>query len=632
MKNVFMEQQGRENPLSRRDFLKRMGVLAFSSSSLFYPSKKVRGLFRNDYPVKKGVVQTKGKMVLLPFDYQGVTLLPSRWQKQYASAREFYFNVSDDDILCGFRRAAGLPAPGKPLGGWASRDSSVIFGQWLQAMARTSSATGDEELRAKAVKLVEGWAKTLGPDGNPRMGHYPWEKMVGGLSDMVQYADYDEAARWLEKIVDWGIVHLDRTRTPAARTPWELHSGKPLEWYTLSENLYRAYLVTGKEKYKEFGDVWRYDHYWNKFALTNNPPDAHGVHAYSHCNSFSGAGMAYLLEGEERLLQMMQNFYDFLQNSQCYATGGFGPAERYVINDGALGDSLETRIDSFEAPCCTWASFKLAKYLMTFTGEARYGDWIELLLYNAIGAALPIFGNGQHFYYANYNLGGGRKIYSRSTYTCCSGTYFQNVVEYHNLIYFYDRDGVYVNLYLPSQLQWPARAGKAIIKMTTNYPEEEKINLSIQPEIPMKFKLHFRVPSWSKNMQIRINGLLVEAKPQPGYWTTIERMWSPGDRVEVIIPLFFRRVAIDKWHPQRVAIRRGPVVYAQQVVHKHMIALPQTNEELNDWLVPTDRPTIFKYKDQEQASQRDDFKPFYEFGHLESYRMYFDPKLRRVLW
>jgi hypothetical protein len=38
---------------------------------------------------------------------------------------------------------------------------------------------------------------------------------------------------------------------------------------------------------------------------------------------------------------------------------------------------------------------------MKFTGEARYGDWIERLVYNGIGAALPITGNGKHFYYAD---------------------------------------------------------------------------------------------------------------------------------------------------------------------------------------------------------------------------------------
>jgi hypothetical protein len=41
-----------------------------------------------------------------PFDYRGVRLRESHWQKQYQAAREFYFGVSDDDILCGYRSAA----------------------------------------------------------------------------------------------------------------------------------------------------------------------------------------------------------------------------------------------------------------------------------------------------------------------------------------------------------------------------------------------------------------------------------------------------------------------------------------------------------------------------------------------
>lgn len=621
--------------IKRREFLKKMGYVATGTSTLFLATEKLRPLSaRNSFelPQKSAGLSTKGKVVISPFDYQGVKLLPSRWQKQYASARDYYFSISDDDILCGFRRAAGLPAPGQPLGGWASRDSSVIFGQWLQAMARTSLANNDQDLRAKAIKLVEEWAKTLGADGNPRMGHYPWEKMVGGLSDLIQYADYPEAGKWLEKIVDWGMANLDRTRTPAARTPWELHSGKPLEWYTLSENLYRAYLVTGIEKYKEFGDVWRYDFYWNKFAQTSAPPDAHGVHAYSHCNSFSGAAMAYMIEGDESLLRKMKNFYDFLQDSQCYATGGYGPAERFVIHDGALGDSLESRVDSFEAPCCTWAAFKLAKYLLIFTGEARYGDWLERLLYNGIGAALPIVSHGKHFYYANYHLGAGYKVYSRNIFTCCSGTYFQDVVEYHNLIYFHDDENLYVNLYLPSELDWVSEKGKVKIKLETAYPEAENINLLVNPDKPRQFALCLRVPAWSKGMEVKINGTPATVDIKPGNWAKINREWQPGDKVEIKIALFFRRVPIDRWHPDRAAIVRGPVVYAQQVVHKHLVSLPRTDEELNDWLVPTERPTIFQYKGQEQSSQRDDFKPLYEFNELETYRLYFDPKLRNILW
>jgi len=82
-----------------------------------------------------------------PFDYRGVRLLPSRLQQQVARTREIYSAIPNDDILKGFRRQAGLPAPGKDMGGWAARSSAGIFGQILSGMARLSRATSDDSLR-----------------------------------------------------------------------------------------------------------------------------------------------------------------------------------------------------------------------------------------------------------------------------------------------------------------------------------------------------------------------------------------------------------------------------------------------------------------------------------------------------
>jgi hypothetical protein len=612
--------------INRREFLQTVGAVAATAAAV----QPLAGESIQSAAVAGG--DAARRIVLRPFDYQHVVLGPGRWQKQFQSARDFYLAVSDDDILHGFRREAGLSAPGKPLGGWASRNSSTIFGQWLQAMSRTSRANADTEMRNKTVRLIDEWAKTLAPNGDSRMRHYPWEKLLGGLSDAHQYLGHDTAPRLMEQIVDWATVNLDRTRTPAANSPWELHSGTPLEWYTLSENLYRAFELTGNAKYKEFADVWRYDAYWNKFADTSQPLGAQGVHAYSHVNSFSGAAMAYTLGGDAQLLRIMRNFYDFLQNSQCYATGGYGPAERFVFNDGALGASLESRLDSFEAPCCSWAGFKLARYLMTFTGEARYGDWIERLLYNGVGAALPIVENGKHFYYADYRLGAGMKYYSRSNYTCCSGTYFQDVVEYQNLIYFHDGRSLAVNLYVPSSVEW--RRGDVPVKLTqqTRYPDAPEIEIRVQASAPVRFPLRLRVPGWSKGVTVAVNGSAMQVTARPGEWAAIDREWRDGDRVLLTIPMRFRRVPIDRWHPNRVAIVRGPVVYAQQIPHKNVVKIPPDDAALNDWLIPTDNPTVFRFKGQVEASQRDDFQPFYQFGELERYRMYFDPSLRTDLW
>jgi len=113
-----------------------------------------------------------------PFNYQGVKLRESRWLQQYQSARAFYLGVSEDDILHGYRAAAGLPAPGKPLGGWCKENSSTVLGQWLSGMSRMYRAAGDAAMKEKAVRLMTEFAKTVKPDGACGLRHYTYEKLV----------------------------------------------------------------------------------------------------------------------------------------------------------------------------------------------------------------------------------------------------------------------------------------------------------------------------------------------------------------------------------------------------------------------------------------------------------------------
>ncbi|MCL5271200.1 MAG: glycoside hydrolase family 127 protein [bacterium] len=612
--------------LSRREML---GAMAAASAALG------AGVF--DSPA--AAQESPRRNVLTPFDYRGVRLLPGRWQKQYVSARDFYYGLSNDDILKGFRDAAGLPAPGKTLGGWCQKNSYVIFGQWLQAMARAAHANNDAELRDKAAFLMTEWAKTVNSaknmkDGKDILGnHYRFEKLVGGLLDMHLYAGHPDALPLLETITDWGIANLNRDIKPAQTPPLTMIAGTPGEWYTVAENLYRAHEATGKAKYNEFAEAWHYTPYWDKFADSAHPDGVHGFHAYSHLNTFSSAAMAYAVGGDSKYLKIIRNAHDFFQNVQCFATGGFGPSERLVPDDGTLGDSLETRIDHFETPCGSWAGFKLCRYLMQFTGEARYGDWMERLLYNGIGAALPITTEGRNFYFSNYGLGGGIKVYDPRYFSCCSGTYFQCVTEYQNLIYFKDAAGLYVNLYLPSEAAWKVGDSDVKLTLTTEYPETETISLGLQTSRPARFPLRLRVPAWARDFTVQVNGAGYDAAAKPGAWATVDRAWQNGDRVEIRIPLRLRRQAVDTRHPERVAVVRGPVVLAWEYGYFALPVVPR-EEDLEGWLAPTDQPAVFRIgRPGPEYLVRDCFRPFYQFAEGRHYRMYFDPKLHcESLW
>jgi DUF1680 family protein len=606
--------------MPRRDFLKAAPLAAYAMAQIA----------KGD-PISSPALPAKLKIEA--FDYRGVTLRESRWQKQYQAAHDFWLGLPEDDILHGFRAAAGLNALGKPLGGWCARNSSTVFGQWLSGMARMYRATGDTAIRDKAVRLFTEWSKTVGPDGDSRMGHYPFDKLVCGLVDLKVYADVPEAVPMLEKVVDHASKTFSRENVPAGPQRG-LYSGRVSEWYTLAENLYRAFQATGKVKFKEFGDAWLYHSYWNKFAATSTPVDAQGVHAYSHVNTFSSAAMAYAVSNDEKFLRIIQNAYDFLQNAQCYVTGGFGPSEFIVAPDGGLGRAIDTRQDSFETGCGSWAAFKLSRYLMQFTGEARYGDWTERILYNGIGAALPVTAEGKNFYYSDYRVDGGLKVYNWEMWTCCSGTYIQAVTDYHNIIYFKDAASLYVNLLVPSEVNWSRADGDVKLTQKTNYPEAETSALTLELKRPATFGLKFRVPAWARDMSVKVNGVAANVECTPGTWASLQREWKSGDRVDVQIPLAARMLPVDRQYPHRVAVARGPVAMVLEAAyHDAAFRLPETDAELNQWLVVDGTPGFFKVQPTDGSRVRSLFRPFYTIEENYPYKIYFDKdKLPLRFW
>jgi DUF1680 family protein len=617
-----LEPKSRKVP--RRDFLKAVPVAA----GILVQSSKAAATLGFASPARAVAASpsdSSSRLRIQAFDYQGVKLRDSRWRTQVQTARDYYLNVSNDDILCGFRAAAGLPATGKPLGGWCAKDSQTVFGQWLSGMARMYRATGDSALRDKASYLLAEWAKTIKPDGDCRMHHYSYDKMVCGLVDMKSYADHPDAVPLLDKTTDWAaktFAHTNMIVVPSHNT---LYYGMPQEWYTLAENQFRAYQLTGDPKFKNFGEIWLYHDYWNKFANTSSPMDAQGVHAYSHVNTFSSAAMTYAVTGDPSYLRIVKNFYDFMQNTQCFATGGYGPNERLMASDGSLGKSLETRSDTFETMCGSWAGFKLSRYLTQFTGEARYGDWVERLLYNGAGAALALRPGGRNFYYSDYRTSGGMKVDYWDNYTCCSGTLFQDMADYHNLIYYKDDSSLYVSQYLPSEVTWSRPEGDGTLVQETGYPETETVTLALAMKQSSNFSLKLRVPAWSKDMSVKVNGTDAGIACKPGEWAVLNRAWNSGDRVDIRIPLRLRMSAVDQQHPNRVAIVRGPVVLALDYnYHDPAFTLPNNEDDLNEWLVADGSPIVFRVARPDGRPVRLKFRPFYEFAEDFPYLMYFD--------
>jgi DUF1680 family protein len=330
------------------------------------------------------------------------------------------------------------------------------------------------------------------------------------------------------------------------------------ESYTNSENLFLAYQRGAGRRYYELGLQYLDDKTWFD-PLSRNENVLGGRHAYSYVNSLCSAMMAYMVAGSEKHLRAARNAFDMLQ-AQSYATGGWGPDETLrAPGSSDVYDSLTNTHRSFETPCGSYAHFKLTRYLLRVTRDARYGDSMERMMYNTVLGAMPLQENGENFYYSDYNFDGKRE-YKPVRWACCSGTLPQVAADYRINTYLRGPQAVFVNLYLPSTLRWNENGAALSLTQEGEYPFEDHVTFTVTSSLPTDFTLHFRIPAWAQSAQISVNGTRQKGLAKPGEFAAIRREWKTGERVELELPLTMRLEAIDVQHADTVALLRGPLV------------------------------------------------------------------------
>ncbi|MGO9258516.1 MAG: beta-L-arabinofuranosidase domain-containing protein [Bryobacteraceae bacterium] len=286
-----------------------------------------------------------------------------------------------------------------------------------------------------------------------------------------------------------------------------------------------------------------------------------GKHGYSHAIALSSGAKAYEMLGNAKYLRAIRNAWDMLAETQEYASGAWAPKEAFVRpRQGELAASLASTHDHFETPCGYYAHSKLARYLLGFTADARYGDGLERVLLNTILGAIDPDDNGGYFYYSDYHAQ-ARKGYYQRKWPCCAGTLAQSVADYPIDLYFQGRDGVYVNLFAESELRWKTSGVGVKLAQRTRYPEAETVELRVVPESPVEFAIHVRIPGWlERPAQIAVNGRPVPVETERGTFATIRRRWRPNDTVEVTLPFSPRTVPIDDRNPNLAAVMMGPLL------------------------------------------------------------------------
>lgn len=202
---------------------------------------------------------------------------------------------------------------------------------------------------------------------------------------------------------------------------------------------------------------------------------------------------------------------------------------------------------------------KLTRHLFSWTGEPATMDYYERTLFNSrLGTQDS---EGMKMYYLSLYPSLWKTFGKRfDSFWCCTGTGSEEYAKLGDTIYFHDAQGLYVNLFIASELRCPEK--KVTVVQETSFPEEEGTTLTIKTGASVKMPVHVRVPYWATSgVTVSINGKKQEVAAKPSSYLTLDRTWNDGDKIEVAMPMSLHLAPLPD-EPTTQAAMYGPLVLA----------------------------------------------------------------------
>ncbi|HEY7276970.1 MAG TPA: glycoside hydrolase family 127 protein [Trebonia sp.] len=552
---------------------------------------------------------TAGRTAAYPLS--AVRLLDSPFLDNQRRNLSYLLYLDPDRMLHTFRLNYGQRSGARPIGGWESPDSQVrghTVGHLMSALAISYANTADPAAKAAGAYLVGELAslQRAAPQAGYSTGYlsafpeefFAWleagqssrvwspyymiHKYLAGLIDFCELAGSDQALDVATRLADW----VDRRTAPLSYAHMQLILA--VEFGGLPESLVNLYAITGNERYLAVAQ--RFYHAWFLDPLAAGRDDLAGEQCNVNTPKITAALRMWEVTGEAKYRDIAENFWQFATGQHSYVTGGQGDHEHWNP-PGVIAAALSNYTCE---GCVTYNMLKLTR-LLHFHDQARTDvlDYYERALFNhMLGTQDPDSPHGFNCYYSglsagavkqqplNYFPGGDPDAYATDydTFTCDTGTGLETQAKFADTIYSRDSRGVYVNLFIPSEVRCADHG--LTIRQETGFPDDPVVRLTVTSgAAPMTLRV--RVPSWAAGPPgVTLNGAPLR-NTVTGGWVTILRRWTQGDQLAVTLPM---RLA---FHPAPDALSvqaasYGPVVLAGRGVGAAYASPDAATDAVND--------------------------------------------------
>ena len=552
-----------------------------------------------------------GSMKCQPFRMNQVRLLPSRFQENMKRDSAWMMSIPVNSLLQSFRNTSGAFSSReggymtvKKLGGWEALDCDLrghITGHLLSAYATLYAQTGSQAVKMKADSIVNGLAEVQQAYG--RGGYlsafaeglidrniqgksvwapfYTLHKIVQGMIDQYQMTGNEKALEIAKGMGNWAYNKLkplsEETRKKMIRN----------EFGGFNEAMYELYDLTKDERY-----LWvaRYFYHNEKIdPLKAGNPDLGTNHANTFIPKLLGEARNFELFGAEDSRKAAEFLFWTLVNDHAFVTGElsdkehlFKPTEQSKHLSGYDGEN-----------CCTFNLLKLADHLFSWNPSSQIADYYERALYNHIlGQQDPE--SSMVSYFTPLQTGAYRLYSTRdSSFWCCVGSGFESHVKYASSIYFHSDKDLYVNLFIPSKVDWEGTT----FTQQTSFPQSSTTTFTVDGKSKQS-ALRLRYPAWATKMDIKVNGKKVKAVKGTDGYVAISRLWKAGDKIEVQLGMQLREEA-TKDDASKVALVYGPIVMAGKLDKvEHPFSNPQKYNDYYtfDFKIPASTVEKAKYE------------------------------------
>jgi DUF1680 family protein len=467
--------------------------------------------------------------------------------------------------------------------------------KWLEALAWELGRTPGDELQALADEVIPLVGAVQQPDGYLNSYYqvvepnHKWSDLDFGhelycAGHLLQAAIAFKRAVDDERLMEIAcrfVNHIESIFGPGKKEETCGHPEIEMALVELSR-------LTGQERYLSLAQFFVDQRGHKKMrGVGANGPEYHQDHvAVRQAERVAGHAVRqmylatavadlYMESSEQALLETLHRLWEDMVGGKMYITGGIG--SRY---DGeSFGESYELPTDQcYCETCAAIGSFFWNWRMLLLSGESRYADLMERLLYNGILSSPGLNGSG-YFYVnplllrnGNYvrlstnpdedNKGFGRPAWH--SVACCPPNVMRLFASLPH--YFATRGHTGLQIHQYSNMEISALLEESLrvtLNIETGYPWKGCIKISLAESSDRPWKLSLRVPDWCQRYSIKINNQERHDHPHKGY-VTIDRVWKVGDLLEAEFDMPSFLVEGDPRVDSIrgcVALQRGPIVY-----------------------------------------------------------------------